>query len=93
MCDHDHGVYEAVELTNYSKLIETIAKQLHDGKFKPSDLNGELLTTILGDLKGSMKTGYGDSFVDYTANAKSKLQLKQNLYRFPVRKPFRNLLK
>jgi hypothetical protein len=29
------------------------------------------LTTILGDLKGFMKTGYG-SFVDYTANAKSK---------------------
>lgn len=93
MCDHDHGVYEAVELTNYSKLIETIAKQLHDGKLKPSDLNGELLTTILGDLKGSMKTGYGDSFVDYTANAKSKLQLKQNLYRFSGAKTFQEIAK
>lgn len=66
---------------------------MHDGKLKPSDLNGDLLTTILGDLKGSMKTGYGDSFVDYTANAKSKLQLKQNLYRFSGAKTFQELAK
>lgn len=51
------------------------------------------MTTILGDLKGSMKTGYGDSFVDYTANAKSKLQLKQNLYRFSGAKTFQELAK
>lgn len=49
--------------------------------------------TILGDLKGSMQTGYGDSFVDYTANAKSKLQLKQNLYRFSGAKTFQELAK
>ena len=66
---------------------------MHDGKLKPSDLNGDLLTTILGDLKGSMKTGYGDSFLDYTANAKSKLQLKQNLYRFSGAKTFQELAK
>lgn len=66
---------------------------MHDGKLKPSDLNGDLLTTILGDLKGSMKTGYGDNFVDYTANAKSKLQLKQNLYRFSGAKTFQELAK
>lgn len=66
---------------------------MHDGKLKPSDLNGDLLTTILGDLKGSMKTGYGDNFIDYTANAKSKLQLKQNLYRFSGAKTFQELAK
>lgn len=51
------------------------------------------MTTILGDLKGSMKTGYGDSFVDYTANAKSKLQLKQNLYRFSGAKTYQEIAK
>lgn len=66
---------------------------MHDGKLKPSDLNGDLLTTILGDLKGSMQTGYGDNFVDYTSNAKSKLQLKQNLYRFSGAKTFQELAK
>ena len=52
-----------------------------------------MLTTILGDLKGAMQTGYGDAFVDYTANAKSKLQLKQNLYRFSGAKTFQELAK
>lgn len=82
-----------MELTNYTKLIESIAKDLHSGKLKPSDLNSDLLTTILGDLKGGMADGFGKSFVDYDTNAKSKLQLKQNLYRFSGAKTYQELAK
>jgi len=56
-------------------------------------LNSDLLTTILGDVKGALADGYGKSFVDYTTNAKSKLQLNQNLYRFSGAKTYQELAK
>ncbi|MFV8351569.1 phage minor head protein [Flavobacterium sp. XS2P14] len=40
-----------------------------------------------------MKTGFGDNFVDYTTNSKSKLQLKQNLYRFSGAKTYQEIAK
>ena len=80
-------------MTNYNQLIEKIAKQLHDGTLKPSDLNGDLLTTILGDLKGALTDGYGKDFSNYDTNAKSKLQLNQNLYRFSGAKTYQELAK
>jgi SPP1 gp7 family putative phage head morphogenesis protein len=56
-------------------------------------LNTDLLTTILGDVKGAMAEGYGDSFYNYDANAKNKLQLKQNLYRFSGAKTYQEIAK
>lgn len=52
-----------------------------------------MLNTILGDVKGSLAEGYGKSFVDYNENAQSKLQLKQNLYRFSGAKTYQELAK
>ena len=82
-----------MELTDYTKLIEKVAKQLHEGTLKPSDLNSDLLTTILGDVKGALADGYGKDFVNYDTNAKSKLQLNQNVYRFSGAKTYQELAK
>lgn len=51
------------------------------------------MTAILGDLKGALADGYGKEFVNYDTNAKSKLQLKQNLYRFSGAKTYQELAK
>jgi hypothetical protein len=51
------------------------------------------LTTILGDVKGALADGYGKDFVNYDTNAKSKLQLNQNLYRFSGAKTYQELAK
>ena len=80
-------------MSNYTKLIEKIAKQLQEGTLKPSQLNSELLSTILKDVKGATATGYGDSFYSYDKNAKAKLQLKQNLYRFSGAKTYQEIAK
>ena len=82
-----------MDLTDYTKLIEKVAKQLHEGTLKPSDLNSDLLTTILSDVKGALADGYGKDFVNYDTNAKSKLQLNQNLYRFAGAKTYQELAK
>ncbi|MEO6176955.1 MAG: phage minor head protein [Flavobacterium circumlabens] len=52
-----------------------------------------MLSTILGDVKGSLADGYGKSFVDYNDNPQNKLQLKQNLYRFSGAKTYQELAK
>jgi SPP1 gp7 family putative phage head morphogenesis protein len=80
-------------LTNYTKLIEKVAKQLHAGTLQPSDLNSNLLTTILNDVKGALVDGYGKDYFNYDTSAKSKLQLNQNLYRFSAAKTYQQLAK
>jgi SPP1 gp7 family putative phage head morphogenesis protein len=84
---------EAVELTDYTKLIEKVAKQLHEGTLKPSDLNSDLLTTILGDVKGALADGYGKEFSNYTDSPAKKLQLNKHLYRFSAAKTYQELAK
>ena len=80
-------------MTNYTKLIEKVAKQLHAGTLQPSDLNSNLLTTILNDVKGALVDGYGKDYFNYDTSAKSKLQLNQNLYRFSAAKTYQQLAK
>jgi hypothetical protein len=80
-------------LSDYSKLIEQLAKQLHDGKITPSDLNSELLEKTLGDVRSGLSSGLGESFTNYETNAKRNLQLNQNLYRFSGAKTYQELAK
>lgn len=60
---------------------------------KPTDLNPQLLKTILGDLKGALADGYGEKLYDYSEHPKSKLQLKQNIYRFSGAKTYQEIAK
>ena len=84
---------EAVELTDYTKLIEKVAKQLSDGTLQPSDLNSDLLTTILSDVRGAFSDGYGKDFSNYTESPAKKISLNQNLYRFSAAKTYQELAK
>lgn len=90
-CGHEHNTFKAVELTDYSKLIEKLAKQLHEGTLKPTDLNPELLQKTLGDLRTATAEGVGKSFYNYTDKAKRNLALNKNLYRFSAAKTYQEL--
>lgn len=79
---------EAVDLSNYTKLIEKLAKDIHSGKVKPSDLNEDLVRQTYKDLSEATGEGYGKSFYNYDQNAERKLQLKQNLYKFSGAKTY-----
>lgn len=80
-------------MTNYTKLIEKIAKELHDGTLKPSDLNSDLLTAILNDVRGAVADGYGKDFNNYAKSPEKKIHLNQNLYRFSAAKTYQELAK
>jgi SPP1 gp7 family putative phage head morphogenesis protein len=51
------------------------------------------LETILADVKGALSSGYGDDFTNYNIEAKNKLQLSKNLYRFSAAKTYQELAK
>lgn len=91
VCTHEQNEFKAVELSDYSKLIEKLAKQLYDGALKPTDLSPELLQKTLGDLRSATAEGVGDSFIDYEDKAKRNLALNKNLYRFSAAKTYQQL--
>ena len=74
-------------------MIEKVAKQLHEGTLKPSDLNSDLLTTILSDVRGAFADGYGKDFSNYTESPAKKISINQNLYRFSAAKTYQELAK
>ncbi|MCH4824285.1 DUF935 family protein [Gramella lutea] len=84
---------EAVDLGSYTRLIEKIAKDLHQGKMKPEDLNTDLVKNIYKDLNEAAGQGYGKDYYNYDSNAERKLELRQNLYRFSGAKTYQETAK
>lgn len=85
---------ESLDISSYTKLIEKIAKDLHDGKLKPEQLNPDLVMQIYTDLSDGMAKGYGKGFYSYKDdNAKRILELKQNLFRFSGAKTYQEIAK
>ncbi|QQV91569.1 head morphogenesis protein /portal protein [Winogradskyella phage Peternella_1] len=71
-----------------------MAKELHSGKLKPSDLDQELLSTTYKELNKGVSEGYGTRFNNLDAtNTKTVQQLKQNIYRFSAAKTYQELQK
>ncbi|HIB37967.1 phage minor head protein [Mesonia sp.] len=60
---------------------------------KPEDLDADLVKQIFEDLKEATGKGYGRSFYNYNSNAKRKLELRQNLFRFSGAKTYQELAK
>lgn len=56
-------------------------------------MNSDLLTTILGDVRGSFTDGYGKDFSNYAESPAKKLNLNKNLYRFSAAKTYQELAK
>lgn len=56
-------------------------------------MNGDLLTTILSDVRGAVADGYGKDFTNYAKSPEKKINLNQNLYRFSAAKTYQELAK
>jgi SPP1 gp7 family putative phage head morphogenesis protein len=72
-------------------LIDTIAKQLQEGKMKPEDLNIELIKQTYKDLSSGAKEGFGKSWeTQYTKKGEDTVvtELKKNLYTFAGAKSY-----
>ena len=91
--DVETGSIEAVDLGSYTRLIEKIAKDLHQGKMKPEELNEDLVRNIYKDLNEATGKGYGKDYYNYNSNAKRKLELRQNLYKFSGAKTYQEIAK
>lgn len=75
---------EAVNLEPYNKLIEKIAKDLHEGVLEPSDLNADLIRQIYADVSEGAKKVYGDKWVNLDVKEPNSLlqKFKKNLWQF-----------
>jgi SPP1 gp7 family putative phage head morphogenesis protein len=83
---------EALDLSSWTKTIDEIAKDLHNGKLKPADLHPDLISKTYNELEKGAAEGYGKSWLKIdTANTKTVQQLKQNIYRFSGAKTYQQL--
>lgn len=84
-------LFTAIDISDYTKLIETIAKNLYDGKMQPSDLDADLMQQTLNDLRSGLSEGIGKSFVNYKDIAVRNVSLNQHLYRFSGAKTYQQI--
>ncbi len=83
-------IFEALSFSTYEKLIEKIAKDLHDKTINPEDLNQEFITQTFNDLSESAADGYGSKWNKFPKDGKGKtpLYLKRNIYAFSGAKSY-----
>jgi len=74
-------------------LIDKIARDLQQGKMKPSDLNQDLITQTYNDLSEGAGKGYGKEWGKFPGDNKGTLptELKKNIYQFSCAKTFTQL--
>lgn len=84
---------EAVDISDYSKLIEKIAKDLHQGKIKGADFNEDLVRQIYTDLNKATGKGYGKTYTNYERDPGRKLKLAQNVFKFSAAKAYQEQAK
>ncbi|WP_417366867.1 phage minor head protein [Flavobacterium beibuense] len=84
----------AISFNGYDKLIDKIAKELSDGKIKPSTLNSELVQKIYADLESGAKDGYGKKWEKFPKDGKGSTprELKKNLFAFSGAKTYAQLV-
>lgn len=74
-------------------MIDKIARDLQQGKMKPSDLNQNLITQTYNDLSEGAGKGYGKEWGKFPGDNKGALptELKKNIYQFSCAKTFTQL--
>ncbi len=74
----------ALDLSDYTKLIEEISQKLQNGDIRPSDLDKDLIEQIYNDVSQPVKEEFGQRWVDYDyKEPKSLIQkFKKNLWQF-----------
>lgn len=76
----------------WNKVIERIAKELHSGKLKPSDLDQELVQKTYETLNKGVSEGYGAKYHQYNAQNSTTVQkIQQNIYQFSAAKTYQQL--
>ena len=90
-CDKTEPV--ALDLSNYTKLIEEISQKLQNGDIRPSDLDKDLIEQIYNDVSQPVKEEFGQRWVDYDyKEPKSLIQkFKKNLWQFSSAKTLTEL--
>ena len=90
-CDKTEPV--ALDLSNYTKLIEEISQKLQNGDIRPSDLDKDLIEQIYSDVSQPVKEEFGQRWVDYDyKEPKSLIQkFKKNLWQFSSAKTLAEL--
>lgn len=80
-------------MANYERLIEQLAKQLHEGTLKPEELNQELVSKTYNDINKAAKNGYGKDWAVFLKDGKGSLptELKKNIYTFSGAKAYSQL--
>lgn len=83
----------AISMEPYTKLIEKIANDLHEGKMKPSDLNVDMVKQMYKDLSTATETVYGDKWVKFDIKEPQSLvqKFKKNLWQFSCAKTLAEL--
>lgn len=82
----------AIDLNSWTTTIDQIAKELHNGKLKPSDLHAGLITKTYIELEKGAAEGYGKGWelID-PINSKTVQHIKQNIYKFSGAKTYQQL--
>lgn len=92
MCGEHTPIVKAIDLSSWSTLINSIAKDLHTGKLKPSDLHPELIEKTYEQLEEGAAAGYGKKWFSLdNKNASTVQNLKQNIYHFSGAKTYQQL--
>lgn len=83
----------AIDLSNYTKLIEEIAQQIQSGKLKPSDLDSRLVEQIYNDVSEPVKEEFSKDWIKYDYKEPQSLvqKFKKNLWQFSSAKTLAEL--
>ncbi|TLP81369.1 phage minor head protein [Maribacter sp. ACAM166] len=89
-CGHEHSepAIRAINLSTWTNAINRIAKDLHNGKMVPVDLDDVLITKTYGELKDATTLGFGATF----GKSKAKPFLLDNVFKFSVAKTYQQLV-
>ncbi len=79
----------AIDLSGWEKVINQIAKDLHEGKIKPTDLNKESISKTFNTLNEGAADGYGKGWGQVSKMpSRDAILLQRNLYKFSGAKTF-----
>jgi hypothetical protein len=60
---------DAIDLSDWQKVIERIAKDMHEGKLKPGQLDETLVKNTFSELKAGAASGYGKEWAKFGDDA------------------------
>lgn len=92
-CLHEHSL-QALDFSKWDELIDQVAKQMHEGKLKPQDLNVKMIQTTYDELNDAAHQGYGKDWISFPSDGKGTLpnELKKNIYMFSGAKAYSQLM-